>query len=591
MSLKNIYIIFMIIFLSSCGQIFNDSDKDENNSTVSSNVYSGRFAVITQDKEALVKYAKSNNATIVDVDADEGIYEIVDISSSFTADRIQRELLGKVEHVEPAYKINANSLPRDPMFMQQWALVNLGQNLLSGGIEGNHGSDIGALKAWELNKGSKEVVVAVIDTGIDYNHQDLKDNMWINQAEKNGFEGIDDDGNGYIDDVYGYRFVNSEVKAPLGGVIGSSDPMDDNSHGTHCAGIIGAVGNNGVGVVGVNWNVRLMALKFLNFKGSGSTIDAYRSIKYAIKNKADILSNSWGGGDESIILKKIIQDAHDAGILFVAAAGNSTSNNDIEPSFPANYKIDSLISVAALANNDKLAYFSSYGEKSVHIAAPGYSILSTVPGNKYQAYSGTSMATPFVSGAAALLLAHDPSFKGQPSKIKERLMSTTDYLPGLNSSVASPGRLNVYNALTNKVDARVVRASNEQWIIKDVNIKTPYSPTNIIRYTKEIHEPGAAKIKLYIDSSIVDSYDSGFVTNKNFQRVHTFNNDQGGIWTPEIDGDTAYVFFNNSKLQDFIIGFEIVDSEVIFNEAADGEPFINFNSEGVVITKVAVLAK
>lgn len=582
MNIKNLGIIILLISLCSCGELFNKKDNTGAQSKINnSEVYEGRFALISSDKNALESYAKKIGAKFQVVDENDGVYELKEVPNNFTTKKIQEDLGSAVELVEPTYKLSIKNIPRDPFFMRQWGLANQGQNIVMGGIEGNYGSDIGALKAWEINKGSKDVVVAIIDTGIDYNHPDLKDNMWVNEKEKSGFKGIDDDGNGYIDDVYGYKFVDFEVSEPIGGVVGSPDPMDDNSHGTHCAGIVGATGNNGIGIVGVNWKVKLMAAKFLSGSGSGSTVDAYRAIKYAIKNKADVLSNSWGGGGASSLLKKVIQDAHDAGILFVAAAGNSTSDNDVEENYPSNYEVESLVAVAAIGNNDKLAYFSSFGAKKVHIAAPGLGILSTIPGNKYAVYSGTSMATPFVSGAAALLIANDPTFKGKPSLIKQRLMSTVDYIPELTTKLASAGRLNIFNMLTNKTSDIALGGSTKNWKVKDISVKTPSANTEVIRFLTKVQEPGALKIKLYIESSVVDGYDSAFISNGKYQKVMMLGSEVGGIWTPEIDGDTAYVFFNNSKLQDFDF----------WTDEPTGPPYINYNSDGIVISKIAYKTK
>ena len=254
---------------------------------------------------------------------------------------------------------------------------------------------IDAPDAWNITTGSRSVVVAVLDTGIDYTHCDLAANIWTNPYENE---------DGFVGDAHGYNFVDN-----------TGDAMDDNSHGTHVSGTIGAVANNGQGVAGVDWSVSLMDLKFLNSDGSGYLSDAIRAINYVTMMRTQynvnvrVINNSWGGGEYSAAMDSAIRAAGNAGILFVAAAGNSASNNDTTPQYPANYTDPNVISVAAIDQNMNLASFSCYGVTTVDVAAPGVSIYSTVPGNRYAIYSGTSMATPFVSGVAALAWAADPN--------------------------------------------------------------------------------------------------------------------------------------------------------------------------------------
>lgn len=257
---------------------------------------------------------------------------------------------------------------------------------------------IRAPEAWKTTLGSKDVVVAVIDTGVDYTHPDLKDNIWVNEKELNGKPGVDDDGDGFIDDVYGWDFANNKPNA-----------MDDNEHGTHCAGIIGAT-LNGKGMVGVTQKVRIMPVKFLSATGSGDTASAIKAIDYAVAHGAKVLSNSWGGGASSELLKQAIQRAQAKGVIVIAAAGNETNDNDAYPSFPASYP--GVIAVASTDSKDMLSYFSNYGKSSVLLAAPGSDIYSTVPGGGYAKLSGTSMAAPQVSGAVALALSVSPQLNG-----------------------------------------------------------------------------------------------------------------------------------------------------------------------------------
>ncbi len=339
---------------------------------------------------------------------------------------------GAVDYIEPNYIVRTNATSNDPSMGQLWGLNSAGDN------------DVDAPEAWNIETGSEAVVVGVIDTGIDYNHPDLAANMWRNPNEIPG-NGVDDDGNGVIDDVYGYNAYHN-----------SGDPFDDNGHGTHCAGTIGAVGNNGVGVVGVNWNVKLMAIKFLSSGGSGSIDDAVDAVEYAIAMKnagvnLKVLSNSWGGGGYSNALTEAISAARDEGILFVAAAGNNSSDNDTSPSYPASYEHDNIVSVAATDSDGNLASFSNYGANSVDVAAPGVSIYSTYPGNQYKHLSGTSMATPHVSGIAALVAAHEPGLS--VNQLRSRVIGTFKYRASLNGLIRFPGIASADKALRNETTA------------------------------------------------------------------------------------------------------------------------------------------
>jgi subtilisin family serine protease len=333
-----------------------------------------------------------------------------------------------VEYVEPNQKISIQSTPNDPSFSELWGLVNADK-------DGARGVDIKALEAWGLNTGTKEVIVAVIDTGIDHNHPDLKENMWVNQAELSGTEGVDDDNNGFVDDVHGYNFADS---------IGNS--FDDQGHGTHCAGTIGARGNDGVGIVGVNWQVSLMAVKFLDKYGSGTLAGGVAAIDYAIQNGAKVLSNSWGGYFTSQALEDAVKRSRDAGTVFIAAAGNESRDNNRSSNalYPASYKIENVISVASIQKDGSLSSFSNTGSQSVHLGAPGSNIYSTVPGG-YDVYSGTSMATPHVAGVAGLILAQHPELTGL--EVKDRLLNAVTKLPSLNNKTITGGLLNAYDAV------------------------------------------------------------------------------------------------------------------------------------------------
>jgi hypothetical protein len=352
-----------------------------------------------------------------------------------------------VDYVEPDFAFSTAATPDDPSFMQLWGLHNTGQ---SGGVAD---ADIDALEAWDITTGSRDVVIAVIDTGVDYTHPDLAANMWTNPGEIPG-DGLDNDGNGFVDDVYGWDFANND-----------SNPMDDNEHGTHVAGTIGAVGGNARGVAGVNWQVSIMALKFLTGGGSGSTSDAVAAINYATRMRRDFginivaTNNSWGGGGASTSLRQAIEAGGAAGILFVAAAGNESNDNDASPSYPASYTSEAVLSVAASDRSNRMAGFSNFGARSVDLAAPGVSIYSTTPGNRYASFSGTSMAAPHVAGVVGLLAAADPT--ASAADIRAAILNTTTPVAAFAGRTATGGLLNAAAALEEFGGTSPLRASIE----------------------------------------------------------------------------------------------------------------------------------
>lgn len=337
----------------------------------------------------------------------------------------------RIEYAEPNYIINIDTTPNDPSFSSLWGLNNTGQT------GGTPNADINAPEAWDIQTGSSNVTIGVIDTGVDYNHQDLAANIWTNPGEMPG-NGIDDDHNGYIDDIHGWNFYNN-----------TDNVFDDNGHGTHVSGTIGALGNNGVGVTGVNWSVKIAALKFLNSRGSGSTSGAIAAVNYANIMGFKITNNSWGGGGYSQSLYDAISRANTNGNLFVAAAGNSGVNIDSSPSYPASYNLPNIISVAATDKNDLLASFSNYGATSVDLSAPGVSIYSTTPNSTYSTYSGTSMASPHVAGVAGLVKAQFPDLDA--AGIKARILNGVYPIASLAGKTLTGGRLDAYNALESSV--------------------------------------------------------------------------------------------------------------------------------------------
>ena len=319
----------------------------------------------------------------------------LDVEGAVAAYRADPNVL----YAEPNYVYRIDASPDDPEFDELWGLHNTGQN------SGTADVDLNMPEAWELTTGSDETVIAVIDTGINYLHEDLADNMWVNPGEIPGNE-VDDDGNGYVDDVHG-----------INAITGSGDPLDDNKHGSHCAGTIAGRGHNAKGVAGVNWRAKLIGCKFLSATGGGNTADAVECMDYlyglrmrtAHPVKIVASSNSWGGGAFSQALQDSIARHLQAGILFIAAAGNSSANNDVSNNYPSNYPLPNIIAVAAIDRKDALASFSSYGRRRVHVGAPGVDVLSSVLEQDYALLSGTSMATPHVSGLVGLLKAQEPS--------------------------------------------------------------------------------------------------------------------------------------------------------------------------------------
>jgi thermitase len=370
-----------------------------------------------------------------------GLEAIDDLDNADAATVVDEySALPEVEYAEPNYDIEMDEvesplvpvLPHDPQFSDQWALANSGQR------GGKQGADISATLAWSITTGSDKVVVAVLDSGVDYTHEDLAGNMWHRPASIPPYH---DDELGTMDDEFGFNATDF-----------ASDPMDENGHGTHCAGIVGAEGENDLGIAGVNWKVRIMPLKFMNAGGFGTTKDAIEAINYVIDRKkagvnVRVISASWGSTQYSRALEDVIRKAYENDIAFVAAAGNSSVNNDRTPHYPSSYNVPNVISVAALDRNDQLASFSNYGAKSVAIAAPGVDILSTWLGNAYEEKSGTSMATPVVAGVAALVLAEHPHMS--VDELKKKLLASTDPIVALKGKTVTGGRINAAKAVQN----------------------------------------------------------------------------------------------------------------------------------------------
>ncbi|MBF0564632.1 MAG: S8 family serine peptidase [Nitrospirae bacterium] len=340
-----------------------------------------------------------------------------------------------VQYAEPNYLVKGlDVFPNDPFFTNQYALYNNGTYK-----NGTAGADIKAYKAWDVSAGSRAVIVAVLDTGADYNHPDLGPNIWVGR---------------------GWNFVGTEHQNPTA----SNDPMDTEGHGTHVSGTIGAVGNNNIGVAGVNWLVTIMPVKVLNSDLATTVAAVISGIQYAVTNGAKVMNMSFGWKTQSQSIYDALSSARTSGILVVAAAGNGGStdgiycngslqnDNDLSPCYPASYNLDNIISVAASDQKDMLASFSNYGVVSVDVAAPGVDICSTISGYSggtlYDCnYSGTSMASPHVAGLAALLWSYYTNFTY--SQIRQMILTYVDLLPSpYNTMISTGGRINAWRAMS-----------------------------------------------------------------------------------------------------------------------------------------------
>jgi subtilisin family serine protease len=356
--------------------------------------------------------------------------EDMSVQDAITTYSNNPEFADIIEYIEPNFiATTTQTTPNDPRYDELYGLNNTGQT------GGTPDADIDASEAWDTQTGN-DTVIGVIDTGVDYNHPELNDNMWTNPGETPD-NGVDDDGNGFVDDYYGYDFVNED-----------GDPLDDYFHGTHVAGTIAAEGNNGDGVTGVNWDAQIMAIKFLDSNGSGTYFDAIEAVEYATMMGVPVTNNSWGGYGFSQGLYDAIAAAGEQGQLFVASAGNESNDND-NPDFqayPASFDLNNIIAVAATNSNDQLSYFSNYGANTVDLGAPGEDILSLFPGGDYGFLSGTSMAAPHVTGVVSLILAENPGLSAE--EIKDLILTTVDPLTSLEGITVSGGRLNAFEALS-----------------------------------------------------------------------------------------------------------------------------------------------
>jgi subtilisin family serine protease len=442
MKFVRFFLLLAFLFLST---LFIFNSKSESQSEPSNGYVKGELLVRFKSNESKRQIESAHlriGATLIKEFAPIG-WQHIKLSDGMSVEEGIRAYknMSEIEDAQPNYIYSINLTPNDTRYSELYGMTK-----------------ISAPTAWDTTTGSSSIVVAVIDTGVNYNHEDLTTNMWRNSGETAG-NNVDDDGNGFVDDVYGYDFINND-----------NNPIDDNSHGSHCAGTIGAAGNNSTGVAGVNWNVRIMALKTHAANGNSTAAAVIAAFQYAtmMKNRGvniRVTSSSWSGAPEAPgydqALKDAIDAAGNAGILNVFASGNGARNVDNAPEYPASYNSPSVFSIAASDASDNKASFSNYGVVSVDVAAPGVSILSTVLGtSSYGFKSGTSMSTPHTAGSAALLSAANPSLSTQ--SLKATLMNTVDVLPQWNGNVLTGGRINVARAIQTQTTCNYSLTSGNQ---------------------------------------------------------------------------------------------------------------------------------
>lgn len=429
----------------------------------------------------------SVNATVVHrfkfIDAE--LWQIDGISVAEAITSLGRD--SRVDFVEPNYIVHIDAvatdkqvanteqvantvIPNDTRFPDQWGLYNTGQ------VGGIPDADVDATEAWDVTTGGS-VLVGLIGTGVDYNHVELANSIFSNPNEIAG-NSIDDDLNGYIDDVRGWDFVNND-----------NNPIDDHGHTTHCAGIMAAAGNNGVGVAGVSWSARIIPLKFLGSNGSGNIANGIKALEYAAMMGAKFTHNPWGGGPFSQAHYDAIQAT---GLLFVTGVGMANANEDVSPFYPGSYDLANIVAVAGTSRTDAKASFSNYGATSVDLGAPAVSIVSTYPfTNQYNTFTGTSMAASFVAGAACLLFDAAPWLSALSAK--DKILSSVDVIPALNGLWVTSGRLNVAKMLATVT--AVDDGSAPSKVVLHANVPNPFNPSTTIAY--DIPHSASVRLTIY----------------------------------------------------------------------------------------------
>lgn len=461
----------------------------------------------------------------------------------------------------------APPLVNDPAFSQQWNFHNTGQKRTTG-QPGTPGADIDIMRAWGQTTGSPEVIVAIIDSGVDYNHPDLQPNLWKNPGETGldlfgrdkAHNGVDDDNNGYTDDVYGYDFANNDA-----------DPMDTYGHGTHIAGIIGAKGNNGIGMAGINWDVKLMILKWHN-KGDENSYDPIiEAIHYAVEKGAKIINCSWGTDDDEEFfggsyvnpLYEAMQWAETHGVLIVTTAGNDGVTNDYGGYYPANYRLPNMISVAAVnnqgvlytyqnSNPDKRLLGSNFGKNSVDLAAPGFEVLSYTH-EGLELMTGTSMAVPHVTGIAALILSIDPTLDAV--QLKQRIIRGAKPYRHLRKKLIKGAIANAYYAVMDQ-EAPLDLADPFNWLQLPVTVASPHPyPKNWHQQIK-LSVAGAAKLSVHFKRVTLGQGDKIEIQSTSGEVLETLGGRIRDHQSTNIVGNAVVIRFSSDAVESRY-GFEI----------------------------------
>lgn len=460
---------------------------------------------------------------------------------------------------EPNITFHAIALSNDPHLSKSWGLENTGAPDAIG-RSGIRGADLHIAPVWQKGiTGSSQVIVAVLDTGVDYAHPDLQGNIYRNPGEIPD-NGIDDDRNGFVDDVHGWNFIGR-----------NNDPKDVFGHGTHVAGIIGAKGNNGIGSVGVNWNVSILPVKMLGDNGSGDLASALDAVNYAVLMKASVINASWGGDSYSKLFEDALRGAAKAGVLFVAAAGNDSADNDRLVFYPAGYQMENTVSVAATDNRDELAGFSNYGRKTVEVSAPGDHILSTVPNGQYKYLSGTSMAAPFVAGLAALVKSVHPRLPVQD--LKRVLLSSCDPVSALKELVSCGGRINAERALKSAgpppqpgqppapkpkppVPTPPIPIPDGNWRRVELKFESahPYLDSKELLFPVKV--PGAQWIRLHFKKLETEDFDVLYLEGLDGTVFESFSGRRSDFYSKPISRDQLKIRFL-TDMSEHYFGFEV----------------------------------
>lgn len=434
--------------------------------------------------------------------------------------------------------------PDDPFFLKQWHLENLGQEDDKGNI-GMAGCDIAMRKAWNLWHPKQEIILAILDSGLDLNHEDIDPTiLWVNPGESgidaNGNDkkdnGIDDDGNGYVDDVHGYNFVRD-----------NGDIQEDQYHGTHCGAIICAQINNGTGIAAINPRLKIMIVKIF---GLGQTLyakDIARAVRYAVDNGAKVLSNSYGTPSYTKEMHEAVSYTYEKGALFVCASGNSRKNmdNPEEKDYPSCYGLPNQLVVSATDNSD-WSQFANYGSM-VEIAAPGANIFSLMPKNRYRSFSGTSQACPMAAAAATMVWSQNPQYTWQ--EVKQVLIDGADEVAGLGRYVKNGRRLNIANALHNTIGKRLPKHDFAKWVTETKVIESlhPYKNESEAVFTVEV--PAARRFRLFIERTEIDHHgDVLTITSPLDSRViEKINSNFTEVWSEVIEGTQAELVLTADK--------------------------------------------